>query len=114
VRGSHQRRREKRINRLCTARRWIGVVRKSRSAGAHPCSGQCTRRLVDGPFRRLDGVWSFKSLDEHACKVEFSLHYEFSSRLFEKIIGPVFSHIVGTFVDAFVKRARQVYGTANA
>ena len=66
--------------------------------------------LIDGPFRRLEGFWQFRELDEHACKVEFFLHYEFSSRLFEKIIGPVFSHITGSFVDAFVKRAREVYG----
>jgi ribosome-associated toxin RatA of RatAB toxin-antitoxin module len=66
--------------------------------------------LVDGPFRRLEGSWHFRPLDEQACKIEFSLSYEFSSRLFEKLIGPVFSHITGSFVDAFVKRARQVYG----
>lgn len=67
-------------------------------------------RLVDGPFRRLEGRWVFKPLAEQACKIEFSLSYEFSSRLFEKIIGPVFNHIANTFVDAFVKRAAQVYG----
>jgi ribosome-associated toxin RatA of RatAB toxin-antitoxin module len=66
--------------------------------------------LVDGPFRRLDGSWRFRPLDDQACKVEFALNYEFSSRLFEKLIGPVFSHVTGSFVDAFVKRARQVYG----
>lgn len=70
--------------------------------------------LVDGPFRRLEGAWCFRALDEHACKVEFTLDYEFSSRLFEKIIGPVFSHITGSFVDAFVRRARQVYGVSHA
>ena len=31
--------------------------------------------LVDGPFRRLDGTWLFKPLDEQACKIEFSLHF---------------------------------------
>lgn len=67
-------------------------------------------RLVDGPFRRLEGTWQFKALAEHACKIEFKLHYEFSSKLFEKVIGPVFSHIANTFVDAFVRRAEQVYG----
>jgi ribosome-associated toxin RatA of RatAB toxin-antitoxin module len=40
-------------------------------------------------------------LAENACKIEFRLHYEFSSKLFEKVIGPVFSHIANTFVDAF-------------
>jgi len=67
-------------------------------------------KLVDGPFRRLEGAWRFKALSETACKIEFQLHYEFSSKLFEKVIGPVFNHIASTFVDAFVRRAGQVYG----
>ncbi|QWT45609.1 type II toxin-antitoxin system RatA family toxin [Azospira inquinata] len=67
-------------------------------------------RLVDGPFRRLEGRWHFKALGDHACKIEFSLTYEFSSKFFEKVIGPVFNHIAGTFVEAFVKRAEQIYG----
>lgn len=70
-------------------------------------------RLIDGPFRRLDGTWRFKPLTEHACKIEFQLSYEFSSKMFEKVIGPVFSQIANTFVDAFVKRAAQVYGVPN-
>ncbi|MFM8501216.1 MAG: SRPBCC family protein, partial [Fluviibacter sp.] len=43
------------------------------------------------------------------CKIEFRLSYEFSSKLFEKIIGPVFSRIANTFIEAFVQRAAQVY-----
>lgn len=74
----------------------------------HPTS--MSIRLVDGPFRRLEGSWRFKPLAENACKIEFQLHYEFSSKLFEKVIGPVFNHIASTFVDAFVRRASQVYG----
>ena len=72
-----------------------------------------TLKLVDGPFRRLEGLWRFKALAENACKVEFQLSYEFSNRLFEKIIGPVFSQIANTFVEAFVKRAQQVYGASH-
>ena len=72
-----------------------------------------TLKLVDGPFRRLEGLWRFKALAENACKVEFQLSYEFSNRLFEKIIGPVFSQIANTFVEAFVKRAQQVYGAPH-
>ena len=66
--------------------------------------------LVDGPFRKLDGSWRFKVLGDNACKIEFRLHYEFSSKLLEKIVGPVFHFIASTFVDAFVKRAQQLYG----
>ncbi len=66
-------------------------------------------RLVEGPFRHLEGLWRFIPLAEDACKVEFRLHYEFSSPLLEKIIAPVFSHIANSFVDAFVARAEKIY-----
>ncbi|MDY0012193.1 MAG: type II toxin-antitoxin system RatA family toxin [Rhodocyclaceae bacterium] len=66
-------------------------------------------RLKDGPFRHLEGMWRFTPLGDTACKVEFELHYEFASKLLEKAVGPVFSHIANTFVDSFVKRAEQIY-----
>ena len=66
-------------------------------------------RLRDGPFKHLDGNWHFTPLGTAACKIEFNLHYEFSNRLLEKAVGPVFKHIANTFVDSFVKRAQQVY-----
>lgn len=66
-------------------------------------------KLVDGPFRSFDGAWHFKALGDSACKIEFRLNYEFSSKLFEKVIGPVFSRIANTFIEAFVQRAAQVY-----
>ena len=71
-------------------------------------------KLVDGPFRRLEGMWHFKPLAENACKIEFRLSYEFSSKIFEKLIGPVFGQITNSLVDAFVRRADEVYGVSNA
>ena len=67
-------------------------------------------KLVEGPFSHLDGQWQFKALREDACKVEFDLHYEFSSKLLEKLVGPVFAKIADSFVDSFRKRAEAVYG----
>jgi len=67
-------------------------------------------RLVDGPFKALDGVWSFKPLREDACKIELDLHYEFSSVILEQLIGPVFGMIANSMVDSFCKRAETVYG----
>lgn len=66
-------------------------------------------QLREGPFRRLDGGWRFTALGDAGCKVEFRLNYEFSSSVLEKVLGAVFSHIVGTFVESFVKRAHEVY-----
>jgi ribosome-associated toxin RatA of RatAB toxin-antitoxin module len=67
-------------------------------------------KLVEGPFRTLDGDWRFMPLAERACKIEFRLRYEFSSRILEKLVGPVFNYIANTMVDAFVRRAETVYG----
>src|SRR5688572_27313944 len=67
-----------------------------------------TVRLVEGPFRVLDGEWRFTPLRENACRIDFRLHYEFSSKLLEMLVGPVFSYIANTMVDAFVKRADKV------
>jgi len=68
-----------------------------------------TMQLVSGPFRHLRGHWRFMPLAEDACKVEFRLEYEISSRLLERLIGPVFQHIGNSFMDAFVQRAEQIH-----
>ena len=65
--------------------------------------------LKNGPFKHLYGSWSFIALRENACKIEFSLNYEFANGFLEKIIAPVFNHIATTFVDGFVARADKVY-----
>ena len=69
-------------------------------------------KLVSGPFRRLEGSWVFTALSENACKVELSLRYQFASALLEKIAGPAFHDITDTFVDAFVRRADEKFGSA--
>lgn len=66
--------------------------------------------LQDGPFSHLEGDWLFSALGDDACKIEFRLEYVFSSRMLEKLLAPVFSHITNTFVDAFVRRADEIYG----
>jgi len=65
-------------------------------------------RLVDGPFKHLQGFWRFDSLNDHACKVSLDLDYEFSSKLVALAIGPVFNQIANTLVDAFVVRAKEL------
>jgi ribosome-associated toxin RatA of RatAB toxin-antitoxin module len=67
-------------------------------------------RLKSGPFRKLEGSWHFKKLSPEACKIDFVMHYEFSSSLLEKVLGPVFGMLTNNMVDAFVRRAEQVYG----
>jgi ribosome-associated toxin RatA of RatAB toxin-antitoxin module len=65
--------------------------------------------LKDGPFRKLSGKWTFRKLAHDACKVEFSLAYEFKNSVLETLIGPVFNQIAHSFIDAFVRRAEARY-----
>ncbi|SCZ49555.1 type II toxin-antitoxin system RatA family toxin [Thiohalomonas denitrificans] len=67
-------------------------------------------RLEKGPFRHLEGFWRFDELDDNACKVRLDLDFEFSNRLMGMAMGPIFSQIANSLVEAFVKRAEQVYG----
>ncbi len=66
-------------------------------------------KFVDGPFKYFSGQWLFKKIGDNACKVCFNLDYEFSSKILENIIGPVFKIITNTFVDCFVNRAKIIY-----
>lgn len=66
--------------------------------------------LVNGPFKRLEGKWHFKALGPTGCKIEFSLQYQFASKILESLIGPVFEYIASSLVDAFIKEADRQYG----
>ena len=74
-------------------------------------------KLVKGPFSNLDGTWTFDPVGDNtqrACKVTLSLEYGFSSATLAAVVGPVFDKIAASLVDAFVKRAEQVYGDQSA
>lgn len=73
--------------------------------------GEAVRiELVDGPFRTLNGIWKFIELDAGSCKIELDLEFDFSSVLVARLVGPVFSQIANRQLDAFQRRARQLYG----
>ena len=67
-------------------------------------------RLVEGPFRRFAAAWRFEPLSSGACRIEFSLEYEFASRALGKLLQPLFDRIADTMVDAFSRRADEIYG----
>lgn len=69
--------------------------------------------LVDGPFKYLRGHWYFTPLDDHACKVELTLDYEFSNKLIEVAFGGVFKEVANNMVQAFTQRAKVVYGDVS-
>lgn len=67
-------------------------------------------RLVEGPFRLLEGFWRFDHMAERRTRISLDLEFEFSTRLIQFAFGPVFHQIANTLVDAFCKRAHEMYG----
>jgi len=67
-------------------------------------------QLVEGPFKRLQGSWRFDEIESLGCKISMEMDFEFSSRMMSMLVGPIFSQIAGSLVDAFCSRAKQVYG----
>ncbi|OGT38283.1 MAG: ubiquinone-binding protein [Gammaproteobacteria bacterium RIFCSPHIGHO2_12_FULL_38_14] len=67
--------------------------------------------LVNGPLQRMEGIWCFQSLNTNACKVLLDLEFEFAGSFIDRFFQPVFQHIANTLVDAFCKRAVELYGS---
>jgi ribosome-associated toxin RatA of RatAB toxin-antitoxin module len=67
-------------------------------------------QLLEGPFSELEGRWQFDPLGDEGCKISLHLEYDFSSKVVSLVVGPVFNQIANSLVDAFQKRAVEVYG----
>ena len=90
-----------------------GIRQKFTTQNLHVAGQQVTVKLVDGPFSILEGLWTFSPVgdgSQRACKVVFQLQYGFANAALEAVVGPVFGPIAGSLMDAFVKRAGQIYG----
>jgi len=67
--------------------------------------------LIDGPFQHLEGHWQFAMIgDNQGCRIQLDMDFEFSNRLISMALGPIFTQISGSLVDAFCKRAQDIYG----
>jgi ribosome-associated toxin RatA of RatAB toxin-antitoxin module len=94
---------------------YMGVRHAFTTRNAHTADRAVIVSLVDGPFSVLEGSWQFNPLgrpgtDEQGCKIEFDLRYTFASGALERVVSPVFDRVANTLVDAFVRRAEDVYG----
>jgi coenzyme Q-binding protein COQ10 len=70
-------------------------------------------KYENGPFRYLNNQWEFLPHDG-GTEVEFFVDFEFRSRILQAAIGVVFNEAVRRMVNAFRKRARDVYGPPSA
>ncbi|MCK0166590.1 type II toxin-antitoxin system RatA family toxin [Jannaschia sp. S6380] len=68
---------------------------------------------LDGPFHHMQSEWRFEPL-ENGCRVHFWVDFEFKNKLVGRVVGSVFNQAMHRVVAAFEKRARELYGPANA
>jgi len=86
------------------------LSRRFRTRNTMTPSERMNLDLVGGPFRHLSGGWRFQQLGEAGSKVSLHLDFEFDSRMLDMMIGAYFEDICNKLVDAFTKRASEVYG----
>lgn len=67
-------------------------------------------RLLDGPFKHLEGYWRFQPLLPQGCQISLDLEFEFAGKILSMAFAPVFHQVANTLVDAFIKQAAILYG----
>jgi coenzyme Q-binding protein COQ10 len=74
-------------------------------------TGACAIKVEyeNGPFKYLHNRWTFTPHPE-GCLVDFFVDFEFRNFVLQKAIGTVFGEAVRVMVNAFLKRARTIYG----
>ena len=90
-----------------------GIRQSFVTRNTHEAGRRVQMHLVRGPFSKLEGDWKFLPVGDgtqRACRVELELRYGFDNAALAALVGPVFDRIAKSMVEAFVKRAAQVYG----
>jgi coenzyme Q-binding protein COQ10 len=74
-------------------------------------TGACAIKVEyeNGPFKYLHNRWTFTPHPD-GCLVDFFVDFEFRNFVLQKAIGAVFGEAVRVMVNAFLKRARTIYG----
>ncbi len=89
----------------------IGKIKQSFSTENSMQPGRrITMQLVEGPFKFLSGCWQFNPGGEQSCDIRLDLEFEFKNKLLKMALSHTFNRIMDTMVDAFTKRAQEIYG----
>jgi coenzyme Q-binding protein COQ10 len=72
-----------------------------------------TVHYVAGPLKHLSNHWSFAP-EGTGTRLDFEVDFEFRNRLFETMVGALFSDAVKRMIHAFEKRAHDLYAPDKA
>jgi ribosome-associated toxin RatA of RatAB toxin-antitoxin module len=72
---------------------------------------EITLALVAGPFKTFAGRWTFDAIGgERGTRVGLSIRFEFANPMLSVLLSRTFEKSCSEMVDAFVARARAIYG----
>jgi len=71
-----------------------------------------TLRLVNGPFKVLEGHWTFTAIGTAGTRIVLEMKFEFANPIASMLFGRAFEQSVGELVEAFVVRAKKMYAAA--
>lgn len=66
-------------------------------------------KLINGPFKHLQGQWQFIDINGLGCKIILSLEFELLSGIVYLPFKKIFEPAADTLLQAFVKRAGEIY-----
>ncbi|OBX20265.1 ubiquinone-binding protein [Erythrobacter sp. QSSC1-22B] len=69
---------------------------------------------LDGPLRDLDNSWVFRPTENGGCEIDFAVEFTFRNAVFEAIAGQYFDRAFRKMVEAFERRADDLYGREAA
>jgi ribosome-associated toxin RatA of RatAB toxin-antitoxin module len=74
--------------------------------------------FADGPLKHFDGRWQFVPIRAaqdgpdgavRGCRIELAVNFAFANAALDLVLGPFFEATWNAIVDAFVRRARELY-----
>ncbi|MEM1364540.1 MAG: type II toxin-antitoxin system RatA family toxin [Pseudomonadota bacterium] len=69
---------------------------------------------IDGPLNALVNNWEFKPQDSGGTEIDFSVSFEFRSRMLSMLASSRVEDVCNRILDAFVERAHELYGPPSA
>lgn len=69
---------------------------------------------LDGPLKYLRNDWRFRPDGQGGTLVDFSIDFEFKSKIFEMVAGQMFATALRMMIGAFEERAKKLYGSTDA
>lgn len=90
-----------------------GIRQSFTTKNQHEENARIDMALVSGPFSHLQGHWQFTPMGDDRCEITLLMDFSFKNRFLSKILGQVFSLIGDSMVQAFEKRANEMYKKIN-